>query len=84
MPKANGSRLVYRKFDEKEIVDIFSDHPANQEQTEINLLINQAFIECAMKVIPLLPNGPGKNVAVRKMANARMACRAAVALEGKF
>lgn len=85
MPKStDGSRLVYRKFDEEEIIDIFSSHPPTQGQAEIYQAINEACIECVKTIAPLLPDGPGKMAAIRKLADARMACRAAVALAGKF
>ncbi len=74
----------YRAFDAKEIVDIFSYHPPTAEQREIYERINLAFQECAIAVAPLLPDGPGKTVAIRKLADARMAANAAVALEGRF
>jgi hypothetical protein len=85
MSVTSGQALeVYRKFDNKEIEDIFSYHPPAEHQREIYERINAAFIECAKKVVPLILDGPGKTVAIRKLADARMAANAAVALEGKF
>jgi hypothetical protein len=75
---------TYRTFDEKEITDIFSYHPPTQVQRETYEEINEAFIECANAIVPLLPDGPGKTVAIRKLSDARMAANASVALEGKF
>lgn len=75
---------IYRTFDGKEITEIFSYHPPTEEQRETYAEINAAFIKCAEDVAPLLPDGPGKTVAIRKLADARMAANAAVALEGKF
>lgn len=75
---------VYRTYDEEEINAIFSYHPPTAEQRDTYEAINQAFIEAASKIIPLLPDGPGKTVAVRKLADARMAANASVALGGKF
>lgn len=77
-------REIYRTFDEKEITEIFSYHPPTEAQRETYEEINTAFIECAKSIAPLLPDGPGKTVAIRKLADARMAANAAVALEGKF
>lgn len=74
----------YRKFDETEIRDIFSYHAPTPEQRVIYEKINEAFIQCALASIPLIPDGPGKTLAVRALADARMKANAAVALDGKF
>lgn len=74
----------YRKFDEEEIKDIFSYHAPTSEQRKVFEKLNEAFIECAIKVAALLPAGPGKTVAIRALADTRMKANAAVALEGKF
>jgi hypothetical protein len=74
----------YRKFDEAEIRDIFSYHAPSQEQRADYEKINEAFIQCALTVVPLIPDGPGKTLTVRALADARMKANAAVALEGKF
>ncbi len=75
---------IYRKFDQEEIEQIFSYHPPNEKQRETYEQINLAFIKCAEEVAALMPDGPSKTAAIRKMADARMACNASVALEGKF
>lgn len=74
----------YREFNQQEIVDVFSYHAPTPEQVEIYERINQAFRRCALEIAPVLPDGPGKTVAIRKLADARMAANAAVALGGKF
>jgi len=74
----------YRTFGMREIMDIFSYHPPTPEQRETYEFINLAFQQCALKITTLLPNGPGKTAAMRKLADARMAANAAVALEGRF
>lgn len=75
---------TYRIFNEKEITEIFSYHPPTEQQREVFERINKAFITAALEIAPLLPDGPGKTAAIRKLADARMAANAAVALEGKF
>ncbi len=74
----------YRDFTDPEIEDIFSYHAPTPEQRGIYEQINAAFQEAAKKIAPLLPAGPGKTVAIRRLSDARMAANAAVALEGKF
>lgn len=75
---------VYRTFDEQEIREIFSYHPPTEEQREIYEQINKAFIQLGLTIAPLLPDGPGKTVAIRALSDARMKCNASVALEGRF
>lgn len=74
----------YRKFDETEIADIFTYHAPTPEQRETYEQINAAFVECAKKVASLMPDGPGRTVAIRALSDARMKCNASIALEGKF
>lgn len=66
------------------INDIFSYHAPKPEQVDLYAQINAAFVECASKVNQLMPDGAGATAAIRKLAEARMACNAAVALEGRF
>jgi len=85
MPRSTGDGSgPYRTFDEKEITEIFSYHLPTQEQAQIYQKVNDTFVEAVNLIAPLLPDGPGKNAAIRKLADARMACNAAVALDGKF
>jgi hypothetical protein len=67
-----------------QLKDIFSSHAPTPEQREIYEQINAAFLACVRTIEPLLPEGPGKTVAIRKLAEARMQANASVALEGKF
>jgi Xaa-Pro aminopeptidase len=68
----------------EQLKEIFSYHAPTAEQREIYEKINAAFLACAETIDPLLPEGPGKTVAIRKLAEARMQANASVALEGKF
>lgn len=76
--------MVYREFTKEEILDIFTYHPPTEEQRRTYELINQAFVQCAESIAPLLPEGPGRTVAIRALSDARMKANTAVALEGKF
>lgn len=74
----------YTKFDRDEIEQIFSYHPPTPEERETYEAINHLFITCAHGVATLLPDGPGKTVAIRALSEARMKANAAIALKGKF
>ena len=70
---------------EPDLIDhIFTYHKPTPGQTETYNLLSASYRGLAMIVNDLLPEGPGKTVAIRKLADARMAANAAVALEGKF
>ena len=66
------------------IESIFTYHKPTAEQAETYERINALFMYIALSLNHALPEGPGKTVAIRKLADARMAANAAVALEGKF
>lgn len=68
----------------EEIEDIFSYHAPKAEQAAKYTAVNAAFVECAKLVNEVMPDGPGATVALRKLAEARMAVNAAIALEGRF
>ena len=76
--------MDFRNFDDEAISEIFTYHTPTTEQADKYAQINAAFQECAKTVTGLLPDGPGKTVAVRKLSDARMGANAAVALDGKF
>lgn len=76
--------MDFRNFDDEAIGEIFTYHMPTPGQREVYEQINAAFQQCAKTATKLLPDGPGKTVAIRKLSDARMAANAAVALEGKF
>jgi hypothetical protein len=63
---------------------IFSHHPPKNDQGEKYEQVNSAFIELALKVNALMPDGPGKTAAIRQLNVARNAVNSAIALEGRF
>lgn len=69
---------------EEQLQDIFTYHAPTIDQVELYNSINDAFLECAKVVNKVTPDGPGKTVAIRKLADARMAANASIALEGRF
>lgn len=71
-------------FTIENINDIFSNHQLTSEQLTTYVKINRGFLDLALNLIPLLPDGPGKTAAVRHLADSRMKFNAALALDGKF
>lgn len=69
---------------DEQLKDIFTYHAPTEEQRAKYEQINAAFLECAKVVNVFTPEGPGKTVAIRKLAEARMQANASIALEGRF
>lgn len=63
---------------------IFNYHAPTPEQAAMYEGINKVFVVMAKDLASFMPAGPGKTVAMRKLAEASMACNAAVAMEGRF
>ncbi len=68
----------------EQLENIFTYHPPVNGEREAYEQINASFLETAKVINELMPNGPGATVAIRKLAEARMAANAAVALKGTF
>lgn len=75
---------VIRSFTDEEIEFLFTYHPPTPEQARRYEVVNQAFQRCAKDIVDLMPDGPGKTVAMRKLGEARMSVNMAIALEGRF
>jgi len=69
---------------DEQLKDVFTYHAPTEEQRGLYERINAAFLECARVVNAVSPDGPGKTVAIRKLADARMQANASIALEGRF
>ena len=57
--------------------------PPNEDTKPRHEGVNAAFQELAQKVWPLLPDGPGKTVALRALGRARMECNSTIATGGQ-
>lgn len=71
-------------MDNEKINEIFTYHPPTPEERGKYEEVNEGFIILAKLVNKLMPNGAGATVAIRKLADARMAVNAAIALKGIF
>ena len=70
---------------DQELIDhIFTYHPPTPEQHATYDALTALFKYAAHSLNDLLPEGPGKTVAIRKLSEARMSANAAVALKGQF
>ena len=71
-------------MDDAILKDVFTYHPPTEAQREIYNRINEVFLTAAQAINSLIPDGPGKTVAIRKLSDARMQANACVALDGRF
>lgn len=69
---------------QNELQDIFTYHAPTIDQVEDYNKINDAYLKCAQIVNSILPEGPGKTVAIRKLSEARMQSNHCLSLGGKF
>ena len=69
---------------EDRIVDIFAHHPPDEMQAAKHKRIHELYTILALEVHPMLPAGPGRTVAIRKLLEAMREANSAVALGGKF
>lgn len=67
-----------------EVLQIFTYQSPTPAQAEVYAYVGAKFRELAIVLNEQLPDGPGKTVALRKLAEARMQANACVALNGKF
>lgn len=58
--------------------------PRDDAERDAYAKLGIKFRELAHFVNELTPEGPGQTVAIRKLAEARMAANAAIALQGQF
>lgn len=69
---------------DEQLKDVFSYHAPTAEQREVYDQINAGFLGCAQLLNAVLPDGPGKTVAIRKLSEARMQANHCASLEGRF
>lgn len=78
------SDLQGKAMSDGQIENIFGYHAPRSEQFPKYEAVNAAFLACAKTINEQMPCGAGATSAIRKLADARMAANAAIALEGKF
>lgn len=63
-----------------DVLDQFAYHPATPESAERHAAVRDAFVLLAGQVWALVPSGPEKTIALRKLQEAQMYANLAVAL----
>lgn len=66
----------------QEAIDYFTYKPPTEETTPKFQAVTREFIALVSALYDVLPEGPGKTVALRKLSDARMACNACIANQG--
>lgn len=72
------------QFTDSKLDDIFSYHTPTVEDLEKYSAVNKGFLELAKQLSYILPDGPGKTVAIRKLSEARMVVNHAISMKGEF
>jgi hypothetical protein len=63
-------------------LDYLDYHAPTEETLPKHRAVNAGFKELMVKIYGILPDGPGKTVAIRAIGRARMECNSAIATGG--
>jgi hypothetical protein len=66
-----------------EAIDHFEYHPPTEETLPKHQKVTAIFINVVDKIWDVVPDGPGKTLALRKLSEARMAFNSAIANNGQ-
>ena len=57
-------------------------HAPDEEMQHRHAVVNEAFLDLLSAIWSILPDGPGKTVAIRVIGSARMSCNSVIANNG--
>jgi hypothetical protein len=66
-----------------EAIEFLQYKPPCDTERPLYALVTDAFIELVKVIYDTMPDGPGKTVAIRKIADARMSVNSAIANRGQ-
>lgn len=69
---------------EDNVAECFTFHPWNDQQIADGKLVVAALIEACKVIIRVVPAGPDRSTAIRKLREARMDANSAITHGGKF
>jgi hypothetical protein len=81
---AESARRGPYPSDLDELRDVFAYHPPKGDQVGAYEDVREIFQEAAAKLWELMPPGPGRAAAIRKLLEAQMSVNSAIAHEGRF
>ena len=64
--------------------DMFVYHPWNEDQQKMGAGVREVLAQAVKTIIELVPAGPDRTVAIRKIREARMDCNSAITHGGKY
>lgn len=69
---------------EQEVRDLFEYHKWTDQMQEKGAKVREALILATLEIIRSVPPGPDRDVAIRKIREARMDCNSAITHGGKY
>jgi hypothetical protein len=66
------------------IDDAFEYHPWNSDQEKMGAGVREVLVQAVKTIIELVPPGPDRTVAIRKIPEARMDANSAITHGGKY
>ena len=66
------------------IDDMFEYHPWDAAQVDRGSAVRKALADAVRVIVRLVPPGPDRSVAIRKVREARMDCNSAITNGGKY
>ena len=67
-----------------QINDMFEYHAWTEEQKIAGVLVRKYLADAVQQIIKLVPPGPDRSTAIRKIREARMDCNSAITHGGKY
>lgn len=69
---------------EAEVRDLFEYHQWTEKMQEKGEKVRKALADAVLEIIKNVPPGPDRDVAIRKIREARMDCNSAITHNGKY
>lgn len=66
------------------VKDIFEYHPWNASQVIQGTRVRNILMDAYKTILNVVPDGPDRNTALRKLREVRMDCNSAITHEGKY
>lgn len=66
------------------VSDMFEYHAWDGTQTANGNLVRNILAEAVLRIVALVPPGPDRSAAIRKIREARMDCNSAITHNGKY
>lgn len=76
-PRSSGITL-------ENVEDAFVYHPWDHHQVEVGNIVREALVAAVKAILRVVPQGPDRSAAIRKLREARMDCNSAITHYGRY